>query len=546
MKLTRLLAFRLLAGIFLVMVSGVIVLIFSLIKVQSDRYTNYFVDTAIRVSDIINRSMNYSMLLNRREDIYNIITTTASEPGIEGIRIYNKAGAISFSTDEREVGKSVDMNAEACVACHTKGNSHIVSPTNSQLVRFFTKGNNNRIIGVITPIKNQPSCSSAACHAHPPEQTVLGVLDVMIPLKQLDQNLAEFQRIFYGGSLVLLIVVTAFTGVFLWRMVNVPVHKLREGTEEVMKGNLDHEIEVETKDEIGALTKSFNHMTKKLKTTQWELKQLNQTLEERVNRKTEELRKAQLNLIQVEKMVSLGMLAATVAHELNNPLEGILTYAKLIRKRVSNPVLSDGEKNEIASELTMIANETTRCGNIVKNLLLFSRQKVGEFKENDIRLIVEQSIKLIDHHLKMNNIALSTHIDEHVPAIRCDAEQIQQALLALQINAVEAMPSGGSLKIDVIAEPGKNVTIKIGDTGTGIDEGDLSHIFEPFFTTKHEGKGTGLGLAVVYGIIERHGGTIKVDTHPGEGTTFSLILPITAVHQTNETTLDPSATEKGV
>lgn len=534
MKLTRLLAFRLLTGIFLVMVSGVLVLIFSLVNVQSDRYTNYFVDTAIRVSDIINRSMNYSMLLNRREDIYNIIKTTASEPGIEGIRIYNKAGAISFSTDEKEVGKSVDMNAEACVACHTDGNKHIVTPTNSQLVRYFKKANNDRIIGVITPIKNQPSCSSASCHAHPTEQTVLGVLDVMIPLKQLDQNLAEFQRLFYGGSLILLIVVTGFTGIFLWRMVNVPVHKLREGTEEVMKGNLDHEIEVETKDEIGSLTKSFNHMTRKLKTTQRELTQLNQTLEERVHQKTEELRKAQLNLIQVEKMVSLGMLAATVAHELNNPLEGILTYAKLIRKKVSNPSLTEDGKNEIASELTMIANETTRCGNIVKNLLLFSRQKVGEFKENDIRLLVEQSIKLIDHHLKMNNISLSVHCDDHLPMVRCDAEQIQQALLALQINAVEAMPSDGSLKIEVLSGPDENITIKISDTGMGINDEDMSHIFEPFFTTKHAGKGTGLGLAVVYGIVERHGGTITVDSQPGQGTTFSIVLPVTGEHNINE------------
>ncbi len=526
MKLTRLLAFRLLAGIFFVMMIGVAIQTVSLINLQSDRYTNYFIETAMRTSDIIKRSMHYSMLLNRREDIYNIIKTTGSEPGIEGIRIYNKAGKISYSTDENEVGKSVDMNAEACIVCHTNGNSRTVSPKNPQLIRYFERTRGERIIGVITPIKNQQSCYTAECHAHLPEQTVLGVLDVMIPLKQLDANLSEFEYWYYAGSLGLLVVVTIFTGLFLWRMVNMPVHKLREGTEEVMKGNLDHTIDVETKDEIGALTKSFNHMTRNLKQSQEELKQLNQTLEERVHQKTEELRKAQANLIQVEKMVSLGMLAATVAHELNNPLEGILTYAKLIRKRVADPNLTEEQKSEIASELTMIANETTRCGNIVKNLLLFSRQKVGEFKENNIQLIVEQSIKLIDHHLKMHNITLSTKFDDHLPLVHCDAEQIQQALLALQINAVEAMPNGGELRIAVLYDAGKTVTIKIEDTGTGIRNEDMPHIFEPFYTTKREGKGTGLGLAVVYGIIERHNGKISVTTEVNKGTTFSLLLPI--------------------
>ncbi|MFA6541393.1 MAG: ATP-binding protein [Bacteroidota bacterium] len=526
MKLTRLLAFRLLAGIFFVMVIGITTLTVSLINLQADKYTNYFIDTAMRVSDIIKRSTNYSMLLNRREDIYNIIKTTGSEPGIEGIRIYNKAGQISYSTDETEVGKSVDMNAEACIACHTDGNSRTVTPKNPQLVRYFERAKGERIIGVITPIKNQRSCYEADCHAHSREQTILGVLDVMIPLHELDANLNEFERLYYTGSLALLVVVTLFTGLFLWRMVNVPVHRLREGTEEVMKGNLDHTIDVQTKDEIGSLTKSFNIMTRKLKLTQEELKQLNQTLEERVQRKSEELRKAQANLIQVEKMVSLGMLAATVAHELNNPLEGILTFAKLIKKRVNDPELNEAQKNEITSELTMIANETTRCGNIVKNLLLFSRQKVGEFKSNDIRLLVEQSIKLIDHHLKMNNIALTVQYDDHLPMVDCDAEQIQQALLALQINAVEAMPSGGTLALALRREGEKNVMIEIRDSGTGIRDEDLPHIFEPFYTTKHEGKGTGLGLAVVYGIIERHNGKISVESKPNSGTTFSLLLPI--------------------
>lgn len=527
MKLTRLLAFRLLAGIFIVMVVGITALTIFLLNLQTERYTNYFVDTAMRVSDIIKRSTNYSMLLNRREDIYNTIKTIGNEPGIEGIRIYNKTGGISFSTVDNEIGSTVDMKAEACIACHTTGNSHTVSPMNPQLLRYFKTAKGDRVLAVITPIKNQPGCFTADCHAHSPSQTILGVLDVMIPLKDLDQDIAEFQRLYLLWGLLVLCVVTCFSGIFLWRMVNLPVRRLTEGTEEVMKGNLDYTIDVQTHDEIGSLTKSFNHMTKKLKQTQEELHQLNQTLEERIQKKTEELRRTQGNLIQVEKMVSLGMLAATVAHELNNPLEGILTYAKLIRKRLNNPTLTEEEKNKIMSELTMIADETGRCGNIVKSLLLFSRRKVGEFKENNIRGLIEQSLKFIDHHLKMNTITLQTEFEDQLAVVRCDAEQIQQALLALQINAVEAMPTGGNLKITAFNAPPGEITIKFIDTGTGIRDEDLPHIFEPFYTTKREGKGTGLGLAVVYGIIERHGGKISVDSTVNHGTTFTITLPVT-------------------
>jgi two-component system NtrC family sensor kinase len=225
-------------------------------------------------------------------------------------------------------------------------------------------------------------------------------------------------------------------------------------------------------------------------------------------------------------MVSLGTLAATVAHELNNPLEGILTYAKLIRRRLQKPDITPEQKEEIQSELTMIADESSRCGTIVKNLLLFSRRKVGEFKRHDIHAIVEQTLKLIGHHLKMHNIVLKTEIQEGLPSIWCDAEQIEQALLALEINAIEAMPGDGMLRIAVMLASPAEIALSITDTGVGIRDEDLPHIFEPFFTTKKEGKGTGLGLAVVYGIVERHGGKITVNSAPGGGATFTMILPV--------------------
>jgi two-component system NtrC family sensor kinase len=192
---------------------------------------------------------------------------------------------------------------------------------------------------------------------------------------------------------------------------------------------------------------------------------------------------------------------------------------------MQNGDLTPEQTNEITDELKMIADETSRCGTIVKNLLLFSSRKVGEFKENDLRSIIAQSMKLIDHHLTMNNVQLQTAIAEDLPSLRCDAEQILQALLALEINAVEAMPQGGTLRIESAVSGNETVTVRIIDSGIGIRADDLPHIFEPFFTTKKEGKGTGLGLAVVYGIIERHGGTITCESAHNAGTTFTITVP---------------------
>ncbi len=527
MKYTRLLVYRLLAGIFVVTVVGIGLLTFLIVNIQTERYTKLSTATAQRLSDIVKRSTQHSMLLNRREDIYRIIKTIGTEPGIEAIRIYNKKGEISFSTADNEVNAVVDMDAEACVGCHLSGQSSVVTASNQELVRTYTNPAGHNVIGVITPIKNQPGCSGADCHVHPEEQTILGVLDVMIPLTETEQFIDDLRKTQYAGGVALLLVLTGFCGVFLWRTVNIPVQRLTEGTIAVMNGDLDHTIGVQTKDEIGFLTNSFNHMTHTLKRTQEELQLLNQTLEERVQKKTEELGRAQRNLIQVEKMVSLGTLAATVAHELNNPLEGILTYAKLIRKRMNAaPAMTDEQKAEIVEELTMIANETSRCGNIVKNLLLFSRKKVGEFKMNDLRALVEQSAKLVEHHLKMHNISRTMDLGDDVPEVVCDGEQIQQMLLALQINAVEAMQNEGTLAITLRRVSEGMIRLTLSDTGVGIRPEDLPHIFEPFYTTKKEGKGTGLGLAVVYGIVDRHHGTITVDSAPNKGTTFTITLPI--------------------
>ncbi len=524
MRITRYLAFRLFVIVLFVMLVATAIFTAVMLNWHTEKYLSITTDWALRTSDLIKRSTHYSMLENRREDIYQTINTLGSEPGIQAIRIYNKRGEITYSTVDSEVGKYVNMNAEACNACHRPGKP-LPTNGNAALTRIFYSSQGYRILGVITPIKNEPSCYNAPCHEHPASQTVLGVLDVMLPLKAMDASLVQLRRYSYFGGALMVLSVTLFAGIFIWIMVNIPVRRLTEGTHEITKGNLDHRIKVHSSDEIGDLADSFNKMTEELGRARDELTEWAQTLEERVEQKTDELRRALSNMVQMEKMASLGKLAASVAHELNNPLAGILAYAKLLRKKLAKGDISEDGSHEIQQELGMIADESARCGNIVNNLLLFSRQKIGEYQPQELRPILEQSLKLIAHHLAMNNVKLEVEAPETPVESVCDPQQIEQALIALEINAIEAMPGGGTLKL-TMQLLGSEIEIKVIDNGIGINEEDLDHIFEPFFTTKKDGKGTGLGLAVVHGIVERHNGRISVQSKPNAGTTFTIILPV--------------------
>ncbi len=527
MKFLNLLAFRVFLIILFVMLVGTAILTKLSIDHQAEQYLRDALVGANRIGDVIKRSTNYSMMLNRQEDIHQIITTIGNEPGIEAIRIYDKKGEIKLSTVAGEVGTHVNMSAEACNACHSAGKAPL-SPKPQELSRIFSSPKGYRVLGMIVPIKNDSTCSTADCHAHESPQTVLGVLDVMMPLREIDSHLASLNRSQYLNALFMFFVMTTFVGIFIWIVVNIPVHKLTLGTREITKGNLDYRIAARSNDEIGRLATSFNQMADELKRARNELTQWAQTLEGRVAQKTEELRRAHANMVQMEKMVSLGKLASTVAHELNNPLEGVLTYAKLLKRLVKEGMLTSEAAEEIQNDLSIIADETARCGNIVKNLLLFSRQKVGEFAEADIRGPIERSLNLIDHHLKIHNITLERDFDREPLMLFCAPQQIEQALLAVEINAIEAMPEGGTLKVEARqTAAGDAIHIIVADTGIGIPDDALPHIFEPFFTTKENGKGTGLGLAVVYGIIERHGGTIDVQSKLHGGTTFTLLLPRT-------------------
>jgi two-component system NtrC family sensor kinase len=312
-----------------------------------------------------------------------------------------------------------------------------------------------------------------------------------------------------------------------------PVRGLMKGAQEITSGNLDYRIAIRTRDELGTLARAFNTMTLSVKNEKAENLRWARTLEQRVREKTDELNAIHRQIVHIEKMVSLGKLAATVAHELNNPLEGILTYAKLIGRRIKKDEALLQANRQTVEDIGLIAQEADRCGTIVKNLLLFSRKQAGDFALVPVRRIVEQAAQLVRHHCDISNVKLETRSPEPELALLCDENQIKQALIALFVNAVEAMPGGGRITVETgRPDQADGVLISVADNGAGIAESDLPFIFEPFFTTKKEVHGVGLGLSVAYGIVERHGGTIAVVSSVGKGTTFTLTFPPVSTSQT--------------
>ncbi len=253
----------------------------------------------------------------------------------------------------------------------------------------------------------------------------------------------------------------------------------------------------------------------------------NNNLYENIKAAYRDLKEAQEQVVWAEKMASLGKLAATIAHEINNPLAGVLNYIRLIIKQTARNNFSHEKLDKIRSYLEIIDSEIARCGEIVKDLLAFARRTKITVERNNIEDILNKTLSLISHDLEMKDIQLHKTIEPNLPKFECDFRQIQQALLNLMYNAAEAMPSGGTLTITANRATGSKslLEIVVSDTGCGIAEGELDHIFEPFFTTKEEGKGVGLGLSVTYGIITKHDGTITVESKLGKGSSFIIHLP---------------------
>lgn len=510
---------------------GAMIVIFSLLSYLTVKLHRQHLDAAAlqsaeRISDVIKRSTTYSMMRNDREGLYHTMATMANEPGVVRVRVFDREGRISYSTEPSEINHGVDKNAEACYGCHSQ-QQPLTKLNRPDRFRVYRNGGGSRVLAIITPIENQPSCSNAACHAHPESQQILGVLDTHMSLARADQQLAQGTWQMLALDVIAMVAIAVLSWMFIRRMVDRPLKQLQEGTERLSEGELGYQIETQSQDQIGELAASFNSMSLQLRGANEQMISWARTLEDRVQEKTRALRQAHDEVLHVETMASLGKMAAVVAHEINNPLSGILTYSKLLKKWVDNDQAGREKKEDALQCLDLITAESRRCGELVKSLLSFSRQSPMNVQPTEINQVVQQCVMLLRHNFEHAGIQLNLNLGDALPRLQCDPSQIEQVLLAVIVNAVDAMSRGGNLWLETrLSEDRHKIVITVRDDGSGISPEILPKIFEPFLTTKEHGHGTGLGLAVSRSIIERHSGKISLQSELGKGTTVTITLPV--------------------
>jgi two-component system, NtrC family, sensor kinase len=465
------------------------------------------------------------MLADRRDAAYSVMHTIALKQGIDRIRMFNKDGELMFSTAPGE-SVLVDKRAEVCNPCHASSKP-LVKVDVPNRARTYRDADGRRKMAMITPIYNEPSCSSASCHAHPAGVSVLGVLDLGINLSGVDQEIASIRARTLGLGLVEVVLIGVFIVFFTRHFVETPIQRLIDGTRAISDMKLDQPITIRSSVELEELSHSLNVMREHLQAAMAEKAQFTQRLETKVEERTAQLRAAQQKLIQADRLASLGQLAASVAHEINNPVSGVLNLAMLMQRILKEDGVPPGRIEEFRRYLGQVATETSRVGRIVSDLLSFSRRSKPQSADADLNAIITTTTSLIAHKLDLAGVAVDLELAEGLPTIRCDASQIQQVVMNLVLNGAEAIKGGGRVTVRTrTAANAAAVVLEVTDTGSGIPQELVAKIFDPFFTTKEEGKGVGLGLAVVYGIVNAHGGEIEVATSVGQGSTFRVTLPL--------------------
>lgn len=529
----RSISLRVKISLYLFIVLSAVAVLFTLVFVEhrEEELQSEISRHVTQISDVIIASTRNAMLVNERDIAGKIIEDIGKQKGIERVRVINKDGTIIHSNRTSEVGYSVEQQDEPCVQCH-KTSTPLKQVSDDKRWKVIEMPGGHRVLGTMQAIRNEPSCSSASCHEHSASQSVLGIVDVAYSLDEIDQSRRTHTIHVIGMAAGFILIFATSIGVLLQRFIYVPLKDMDSGANEVAAGRLDQSIPVRSNDEFGRVAASFNHMTEALKASRSEMQDMLHTLESKVTERTRELLAAKAEVAQGEKLASIGVLASGIAHELNNPLTGVLTFTSLMRKKAA-----DG--SEDAADLDLVIRETKRCASIIRRLLDFAREKVPVKGFFDLNLVIEDTVRFVERPASLQQIEITTALDPALPQVWGDADLIKQVILNLLVNAQQAIEGKGSIKVASRLYPGMAsdkpgvdnlpmVEISVTDTGCGIPPANLERIFEPFFTSKEVGKGTGLGLSVSYGIVKAHGGKINVESVVGEGTTFHVLLPITS------------------
>jgi two-component system NtrC family sensor kinase len=452
--------------------------------------------------------------------------------GIDDVNMYDIENNLVYSSISNDTTNHSDPD---CISCHRNFPTMFSATEKSYKIigidsECSMNHNNNNIRHLIikSPILNDRSCYTSSCHAHNERDKVLGSLIIKMPLGGLDAALEKSTTDYFLLAALLTAFLIVFLIFFTRKKIKNPLNDIIKASLDVANGDRSTRLEVKPHQlsDMRMVSLAFNEMLDNLQSATNELQNWSQQLEYKVQKKTEELGQAQNELINVERIASLGKLSLSVAHEINNPLSGILIYAKLVYKQLGNQDIDPVKKELMLKHLKLIESETKRCGDIVKGLLDFSRKNQDGFEQKHLHEVLLDTFELMSHPMKIANVQFLADFSARNDLIYCSPNQIKQACIGILVNASEAVGEQGEVLFRTLNPDQDHICIEISDNGVGINTEDLPHIFEPFFSTKEGASGIGLGLAIVHGIVQNHKGKADVRSERGKGTTLSITLPL--------------------
>ncbi len=473
-----------------------------------------------------------AMLKNDQASLQRTLDLINTMSGIDNVSMYDNNNNLAYTSISPNSSNHSDPD---CASCHEdfeqmfshEEKSYRIIEAKSECI-MNPDNDSIRNLMIKSPILNNPSCYTAACHAHSPDEKVLGSLIIKMPLEKLDSALEESTTDFFLMAALMTVLLIVFLILFTNKKIKNPLSEIILAAEAVARGDKNTRLRIKPNQlsDMRMVSYAFNEMLDNLNTATIELQNWSQQLEYKVQKKSEELGQAQNELINIERIASLGKLSLSVAHEINNPLSGILVYTKLIHKQLSKPNLEQAKVDSMLKHLKLIESETKRCGDIVKGLLDFSRKDQEGFEPKHLHEILHDTAELMSHPMKIANIHFLCDFSAKRDLISCSPNQIKQACIAILVNATEAVTENGEVTFRTFNPDDDHIRIEVIDNGVGIDEADLPYVFEPFFSTKEKASGIGLGLSIVHGIVENHKGKTEAKSEQGAGTTISITLPV--------------------
>jgi len=458
-------------GLFTYLVAGI----------QNSELINRAKCNGIFISHLIYQHIGQAMLRGGREEVQEFFSNIKKTKGVLRVFVFDKEGKIIFSSEENEIGKRTNFHRQ-------------LFKRKRSLVNFEI-GEDHKTFSIVTPVQNKPKCQR--CHGK--ERPVLGAFGIDISLIPAERESASNRSWIIVFAFIVLLLISAVISLLVVVLVKRPIRSLMETMAEVERGNLKARVSIKGEDELGRLGRSFNFMITHLEQAKAKL----QWHHER-------------QMQQAEKMATIGELASGIAHEIKNPLAGIGAAIQVLSEEFNLRTVHREVVDEIMQQLERL-NKTT------KDLLSFARLAKPRFLMGDVNAVINSASFFIRKQAEKGNVRIREELEPDIPRILLDPEQMQQVFLNIMLNAIQSMPEGGELYIRTSQEK-DTVEVTFKDTGKGIPKEQFRRIFTPFFTTRHQG--TGLGLSICRNIVEKHGGYIKVESEPGEGTRFTVTLPV--------------------